>query len=101
MSITWKLEITRTTIPNGDSSRIQVEQFEADTIREAKERADDISKSLIEREHPSPPETLETGDLEWTIDSEENCVTKMFFPQRRLIDGGGIKIPNRHFAIRI
>ena len=96
MPIKWRLEITRITIPNGDKSRVQDRQFEVDTIREAKERADDISKSLIEREHPSPLGALETGDLEWTMDNEENSVTKMFFPQKRLMDGRGIEIHHLH-----
>ena len=48
MPITWKLEIERVIMQKGDRSRVLIQQFEVNTIREAKEKADDISKPLIE-----------------------------------------------------
>ena len=82
MPITWKLEITRAIIPNGDTSRVHTKQFEADTIREAKEKADDISKPSIEQEYPALASTghLEP-DLDWTVDHERNRITKVYSPR--------------------
>ena len=96
MLIKWKLEITRVIIPNGDTSRVLIQQFEVDTIREAKERADDISKSLIEQEHPSPPGALKPRALRWIIDSEGNFIQKGYVPQRSLITAGGTEIEDLH-----
>lgn len=67
MSITWKFEILRISKPNGNGVIEQSMQFEADTIRESKEKAGD----KIEQN-----EILSTMDLnlDWTIlrDRERN-----------------------------
>ena len=96
MPITWKLQITRITIPKGDKSIVQTEQFEADTIGEAEEKADDIFISLIEQENPSPIGGVETGDLVWKIDNEGNFITKLYYPIKTLITGGSIKTQHLH-----
>ena len=80
MRITWELEITRVIMPSGDSSRVQAEQFEADTIGKAKEKADDISKPLIEKEYPALARDLEP-DLDWTVEDERNRITKVYSPR--------------------
>ena len=86
MRTTWQLEITSVTIPNGDRSRVQSEQFEADTIKEAKEKADDIitqnTSSL----------SGEVADFEWMLHKEKNRITKVYFPQRIRHVKGGIEI---------
>ena len=92
----WELEITRVIMPKGDRSRVLIQQFEVNTIREAKERADDIFKSLIEQDPPSPPGALNTGALGWIIDSERNFIQKGYVPQRSLITAGGTEIQNLH-----
>ena len=89
MPIKWRLEITRITNPHGNKSIVQDRQFEADTIREAKEKADDISKSLIEGKHPS---LTGTGDLEWTTGNETNFIQKGYSPLRIRHVGSGIEI---------
>ena len=100
MPITWKLEIERVIMPKGDRSRVLIQQFGVNTIREAKEKADDISKPLIEQEYPL---LASTGDLEadfdWTADDQRNCITKVYSPRIAvpIPPGSPIGIGNQEF----
>lgn len=60
LSITWKLEILRVSKPNGSGAIEQSMQFEADTIREAKEKAG----NKIEQNERLSTKAL---NLDWTI----------------------------------
>ena len=73
MSITWKLEITRASEPNGSRSIEQTLQFEADTIGEAKEKADDkISRNEIL--------SARALSINWQIhpDKEKNLIVRVY-----------------------
>ena len=87
MSITWKLEITRVSEPNGSGAIEQTMQFEADTIGEAKEKASDkISQN----------EMLSTKALNfgWTIhpDEEKNVIVRVY--HRGKDELGTLEIPS-------
>ena len=73
MPITWKLEITRVSEPNGSRLIEQTMQFEADTIREAKEKADDkISQNEIL--------STKALSINWQIhpDKEKNLIVRVY-----------------------
>ena len=73
MSIVWKFEITRVSKPNGSRLIEKTMEFEAETISEAKEKADDkISQN----------EMLSTKALsiDWQIhpDKEKNLIVRVY-----------------------
>ena len=74
MPITWKFEMTK--VANDNKSLERSIQFEADTIGEAKEEADNVIKQN------TSPLSGKAADFEWMLDEKKNRITKVYLPQR-------------------
>ena len=84
MLITWQFEMRK--VATGNESIKQSIQFKAATIREAKEKADDIITQN------TSPLFGEAADFEWLLDEQKKRITKVYFPQRIRHVKGGIEV---------
>ena len=69
MRITWQFEIKR--VRDENEEIFWSRTFQADTIREAKEKAEDIIREKHSSFQPSP-------DSRWVVDDESNCISRVY-----------------------
>ena len=81
MLIKWKLEITRV----ADGLVFLSRKLDADTIRGAKEKAENIIRE--QRIFFLPPD-----DLCWVLDDENNCIFREYYQRDSRLVGGNIDV---------
>ncbi len=72
MPITWKVEIVK--VSDNNESLEHSANFDANTITEAQEKADEVVSQHI------PQLSGKIPDINWTLDQEKNRVVKVYYP---------------------